>query len=256
MELFLSQIPATLTYDEIHAYFTQFGRVAHLKIKRDHGFLRFDTMEATDRVLNSKHYIGDLLVNVERATSPGRDGIGYASRGGYNTPTSGRGYTRPRESNQYRRGGCPHCNHCDHFRGSGIPPRYDRGGHYRDSRGSNFDNHPNNRLKIVVDGLTPECDTTMLKDLASKYDLEAVYTRITNTGNHGIIEFKTFEDKETALRRLEGVEYMGQRISVRPYWMRENGSDYRRPKRIEDSESKVGNIYDDINENALVKDNK
>ncbi|KRH92045.1 putative Nucleotide-binding, alpha-beta plait, RNA recognition motif domain protein [Pseudoloma neurophilia] len=101
------------------------------------------------------------------------------------------------------------------------------------SKERNFDRsaHPNDINKIVIENI-PVCNPLELKDFVRDLNLDPVYSRITNSGKFGIIEFRSIEAKNIALKELEGVNFKNHTLTVRPYFNRERrdygGSSARR----------------------------
>lgn len=92
----------------------------------------------------------------------------------------------------------------------------------------NHSGHPLDINKIVLENI-PECSVMELKDFVRSVGLDPVYARITHSGKHGIVEFKSIDSKNDALRELEGINFRGSKLTARPYFNRErNHDDYSR----------------------------
>ena len=275
MQLFVGRIPNTVRYDELYDYFSKYGRIKELRLKDSYGFLSYEEgVVPAEKVLGEKHVIDGFNICVE-TTGDERDAeYGLRNRSPeyrqrmpkpYQEQTDGR-YGRRGMQQSYdpewsrkryrtpfqdaRRSPCDYCDRCERH------GRYGRGG-YRD-RGDFFKRerksveygggYLSNRFKVVLDNIAENVMQHDLVDFARRYGLEPTFARITANGNHGIVEFSTFEEKEDALERLNGVEFMGQIVSSRPYFQRELGfgGEYRPRRFREDSEPKSTRLYDDI----------
>lgn len=80
--------------------------------------------------------------------------------------------------------------------------------------------HPLDKFKVVLDNI-PECNVIELKDFVRSFRLDPVYARITQSGQHGIVEFGSIEAKEDALRLLDNIPFKNLQINCRPYYNRE-----------------------------------
>jgi len=102
-------------------------------------------------------------------------------------------------------------------------------------------------MKVVLDNISSSVRQQDLVDFARRYNFEPTFTRITANGNHGIIEFSTIDERDDALNKLNGVEFMGNVVAARPYFQREAGlgRDFR-PKNFSEGTLPSNSIYDDI----------
>lgn len=261
MQLFVGRIPNSIRYDELYEYFTKFGKIRELRLKESYGFLKFELDEIAEKVLEEKHMIGDFEIYVEVAGDNRREGESFRSRyrsrsperrgrersrsPPYTSEWSHRGY---RLSTPERRSPCDYCDRCE--RHGRYRRRYRDEFPRREKRGFDYSRHPNNRLKIVLDNISENVRQQDLVDLAKRYNFEPTFSRITANGKHGIIEFSTIDEREDALGKLDGIEFMGKIVAARPYFQRENGIGreprYKRRHVSDGMETHPNNIYDDI----------
>lgn len=109
--------------------------------------------------------------------------------------------------------------------------------------------HPNDINKIVIENI-PVCNPLELKDFVRDLNLDPVYSRITNSGKFGIIEFRSIEAKNLALKELDGISFKSHRLTCRPYFNRErrdSDSNYRREPR-ESNRDEQNNFKDEPTE--------
>lgn len=264
MQLFIGQIPNSIRYDELFEHFSKFGKVDELRLKDSYGFLRFEQDSIAEKALGEKHVVGGFNLHVEvagnnrrgdapRARSPYRSraprtrGESPERRGGspsYAPEWSRKRYRSPPPDR--RKSPCDYCDRCERH------GRYRRD--YRDDfpkrEKKNFDygGHPNNRMKIVIDNIGENVGQRDLVEFVRQYNFEPTFTRVTANGSHGIIEFSTAEEKEDALQKLNGVEFMGRTVAARPYFQREvgGGREPRPPRRFQRDAEQPNGMYDDI----------
>jgi RNA recognition motif-containing protein len=263
MQLFIAQIPTSIRYNELYDHFSKFGKVDELRLKDSYGFLRYELDSVAEKALEEKHVIAGFNIHVEAASND-RRGDTFRSRSPYRSRGS-----RYRGESPERRGGSPGsapqwprkryrsptsdrrrspCDYCDRCERHG---RYRRD--YRDDfpkrekRAFDYAGHPNNRMKIVLDNIGENVGQRDLVEFLRQYNFEPTFTRITANGSHGIVEFATMEEKEEALSKLNGADFMGRVVTVRPYFQREAGigREYR-PRRFQRDGDQPNGMYDDI----------
>lgn len=187
MTLIIKDIPSELLYDELYDYFSEYGRINDFRIKYNYGYLCYNNSDVERRVFSTYHKISGYKLNVDKAGQG--DVVDRCLR-------------------------CPmHCGGRDReFVHSKTDDRY----HERVQRNG----HPLDKFKVVLDNI-PECNVIELKDFVRTFRLDPVYARITQSGQHGIVEFGSIEAKEDALRILDNVTFKNMQIGCRPYYTRE-----------------------------------
>lgn len=277
MQLFIGRVPSSISYDELYDYFSKFGKINELRLKESYGFLRYEQDSVAEKVVEEKHKINEFEIHVEAASNgrkfqgadyrprsppryhpqspvyrPGPRDMRYRPR----SPERMRGRSPPYAPDwarkRYRsptpeRSPCDYCDRCERH------GRYGRG--YRDvfskREKRNMDyggpGRFSSQMKIVLDNIGENVGQRDLFDFVERYNLKPTFTKVTASGNHGIVEFGTVEEKEDALNKLNGVEFMGRVVSARPYFQRERGFSreprYRRPA---GENTQPSSIYDDI----------
>lgn len=103
----------------------------------------------------------------------------------------------------------------------------------------NMQAHPNDVNKIVLENI-PQCEALELKDFVRELNLDPVYTRITSSGKHGIVEFRSIDAKNFALKELDGVVFKNSKMGARPYFNRERRDYDGRSRRDYQPEGKNG----------------
>lgn len=242
MQIFIGQIDQKVKYDDIKKHFSSYGIIKELKFKGGYAFLEYEDEALNERVPKDTHVVGGFTLVVEPSVGPRKNQEFVYQR----TPAK---YDRNFEGQRYERydnraqrfagnrynanvGFCRHCDKCPvHGR-----LEYDMNSEMYADNGM----HPSNRLKIVIDNIDSNINAFALKDWVRTYNLEPVFCRISKKGNHGIIEFKSLEEKEFALRLLRGEKFCGRPVVPRQYWARVGRGD----EKNEDGE----NIYDDVND--------
>ncbi|KCZ82334.1 hypothetical protein H312_00357, partial [Anncaliia algerae PRA339] len=210
-------------------------------------------------------YAGSSYIHEERNRSHGMyesdHKFPYKYERGYRSPDRyQRGYRSPDRfensyrSNDYVRSPCSHCDKCE-IHGRRKRSLFEE--EIRFDKRRKREDHPNNKMKLVIDDLPRNVNKRDLIDFAFKFGFDPVYVRITSQGNHGIIEFKSVEERDRAMLRFKDSNYFGKRIVIRPYFERdldnkfeqENSYDINKNNNeTEKIESKKEvDIYSDIN---------
>lgn len=252
MQIFIGKIPSRVSEKQVEEYFGQFGRVVSVSLKGTYGFLGFESDSSIDAVLNQRlHIIDGASISVERARGAKRvldgdyhDRYMEGGRGGYMSPPRDRRYDYryppaygsrspsrydPRFSDRYggrspdyhradsfRAGGmrrdreyCEYCNGCPVHGVRDMPdPR---------KRAQASKDHPNNHLKVVFEGIPANTEIDDFKNFVRESGFEPTYARIGYSGTHAILEFKTIEDKDNAMKRLDGASFNGCQLKTRSY---------------------------------------
>lgn len=188
MTLIVKDVPNGLSYDELYDYFSDFGRINDFRIKYNYGYLCYNNLETERKVFNTYHKVSGYKLVLDRVNQ--NDTVDRCIR-------------------------CPvHCAGRDREYSSRAEERYGSG--ERTQRGG----HPLDKFKVVLDNI-PECNVIELKDFVRSFRLDPVYARITQSGQHGIVEFGSIEAKEDALKILDNVTFKNTQIGCRPYYTRE-----------------------------------
>ncbi|KMV66201.1 hypothetical protein M970_051450 [Encephalitozoon cuniculi EcunIII-L] len=253
MQIFIGKIPNHVSEEQIKEYFGQFGEVTDVSLKGTYGFLNFDSEGSITRVLNQRtHSIDGAPISVERANGRKRplDGEYHdrymdMGRGGYSPHRDYRGFRNapyppmryesrspgrydPRFSDRYggrspeyrgdsfrmgdpqrSRDFCEYCNACPIH---GMRDMMDSRKRHHMSR-----DHPNNHLKVVFENIAPNTAIEDFKNFVQDHGFEPSYARLGYSGNHAVFEFKNIEDKDNAMKKLDGAEFSGHILKTRSY---------------------------------------
>ncbi|KAM0685803.1 RNA recognition motif [Conglomerata obtusa] len=70
MQLFLGGLKS-LKEDELYDYFNKFGKITSLKVMEGYGFITFEDKEDAFKVLDEKHQVSGININVEESANKG-----------------------------------------------------------------------------------------------------------------------------------------------------------------------------------------
>lgn len=222
MQILISDIHTSVSYDNIRKHFSEYGEIKSLRFKGKFGFLEYQDATVAAEVISKEHVVDGKKVLVSansRSPDSGRgpsDGI----RGGFRD----RRPVVPR----YKEG-CRYCDKCP-VHGSAA-----------DWPGTG-DGLP--RFRVVIDNLPENCGKRDIYEFTRVYRVNPSFVRITEVGNHAILEFGSFYEQDKALSALKGRQLLGKDVIVRPYFF--NHDD----RKGGDSQSKDSNdkLYGDIDE--------
>lgn len=187
MALIVKRIPRELSYNSLYDYFSKFGRINDFRIRNDFATLQYDSFSSEKDAHNASHEINGFRLYIE-------------------TDENNNAFVK--------------CSHCPvHCNGNTIREKPIFEDHNRQKNFANF-GHPLDIYKIVLSNI-PDCNVMEIKDYVRSLDLDPVYARITQSGQHGIVEFKSIEAKNNAMRVLEGAIFKNLKLSCRPYFNRE-----------------------------------
>ncbi|EPR79690.1 Arginine/serine-rich splicing factor [Spraguea lophii 42_110] len=224
MEIYIAEIHPSITYDDIVDYFSYYGRIKDLKLLSNYGFLIFYNDIDAEKVLRKKHYIRDHNIYVEESRASKSNKRKISDRG---------------------------CDYCDRCPVHGMKPKDDigRNNHIEDTR-------------LVISNIPNECSEEELRDFIESLCFKVNFLRLTQQGNHAIVEFRSYGEREEALREFDSLEYKGNIITTRRYFFKkdeyrnrnERDGDYRnenRSRRYSDEgrrekDVKEEDIYGDI----------
>ncbi|KAM0672753.1 hypothetical protein OCOL_000019 [Ordospora colligata] len=249
MQIFIGKIPAQVTEEGIREYFKQFGEISELILKDTFGFLSFTSEDSVTKVLNQRsHVIDGGVIAVEKANGRKRSlateysdryadvsrapyDRKYVPRAPYETRPMPPGRYEPRyPDNRYapqdyyrgepmRMGGDPrrdreYCDYCNGCPIHGIRETMDLRKRHQPLTPKDY---PNNYLKVVFENIAPNTSIEDFKTFLRENGFEPTYARLGYTGNHAVIEFKNFDDKDNSMKQFDGADYHGHILKTRSY---------------------------------------
>ncbi|KAG0430776.1 putative splicing factor [Dictyocoela muelleri] len=243
MQILISDIQPSISYDNIRKHFSQYGEIKFLRFKGKYGFLEYKSNDVNDSVLSKDHIVDGKSLKISLDTRPPDMGrrppdMGRRNRyeNGYSDNTRGNfGRDRGNYSGPRYNEPCRYCEQC---------PVH---GRYNDSLSRN-NGLP--RYRLVIDGLPEDCNRRDIYDFARKYHVIPSFIRITEVGNHAILEFNNFIEQDKALAALRNRQFLGKDIVVRPYF---NNRDVKKTEndQVKDSNEK---LYGDIDTDQAFDD--
>lgn len=215
MKIYIRDPPAELSQADFENHFGKYGTFNELALKRNIGFLKYDSEESAANALNDKHFIKGCEVVIDA----GRE---FGDRRGV------------QDRRQFQNGPRDNCNYCQRCPVHGRPVQnFNR---QKSEEHKKFD-----RLKIVIENIPRFHDNYELRSFAKSFDLNPVFAKLTNAGRNGIIEFASFEEKEEAMRTLDNQNCDGRILKVRDFFTIEN------PRTENNASHNSKNlIYDDL----------
>lgn len=255
MQIYIGRIPRDCIADDLYRHFSRYGKIKDLRMFDSYGFVTFKYDSDARRVLDERQFIFGEELLVE----PARDSLNKQS---YSIDRYERGFERGyRSPPAYNRSPCDYCDRCERHGTRQFRSEYRR----RDEKRIKLPENINNSAKLVIDNIPLNTIKQDLIDFAIANGFQPVYTRITNSGNHGILEFRSIKERDEALFKFNSTEFMGQRITARPYFHRESddrfgGYERKYSSRANESNkppcnpieqyNKEEDIYGDININC------
>lgn len=96
--------------------------------------------------------------------------------------------------------------YCDYCNGCPVHGMRDMGFDSR-KRHQVARDHPNNHLKVVFENIPPNTSIEDFKGFVREHGFEPSYGRMGYSGTHAILEFKTIEDKDNAMKKFDGLKF-------------------------------------------------
>ncbi|OTA62468.1 hypothetical protein K449DRAFT_54446 [Hypoxylon sp. EC38] len=107
--------------------------------------------------------------------------------------------------------------HGSDFMGERLTVQFARGSRHREGFGGHERSAPRPRRtphRMQITGLPNDTSWQDLKDFARQSSLDVVYSETGRDGNgRGFVEFETAADLKTAVEKLDGREFKGQRVN-------------------------------------------
>lgn len=230
--VWIGGLPTDIKESEITDQFSKFGEILDCRLKTggrgppfafvEHVCMQ-DAEEAVRKMDQSTCFGAEIKVQLAGVGEKGRrDGKGKGDGKGRRGDSRGRGreYGRRRNSrSRSRRGGRGGYDRYDDRRG-GRDDRYGSG--YDDRRPARYGNVPSGKFKITLENIPGDMTWSELKELGKQYvdnERDVTFARTKRLGQTpiGILEFKTREDADRVIAKLDGKKIKGheERLALR-----------------------------------------